>query len=84
MKSDLSKTEAKEKIDNFFLGQDFSSGELIKIKRLAMKFNIKLGSYKKMFCKKCLNKLAGKIRISKGFKMIECEKCGFKNKYKLV
>lgn len=84
MKTNLSKTEAKEKIEKFFEKENFTSEEMRKIKRLAMKFNIKLKHYKKKYCKKCLNQLKGKTRISKEHKTIECEECGFKNKFKLA
>ena len=83
MKTSLSRPEAKDKIDSFFKTSEFSPEQLKKIKRLAMKFNIKLGVYKKMFCKNCLNKLRGKIRISSGFKTTECGLCGLKNRHKI-
>lgn len=83
MKGKLSRAEAQEKINIFFSKSDFQPEELRKIKRLAMKFKIKLGDKRKLFCKKCLNKLRGKIRVSKTHKSVECEKCGFGNKFKL-
>lgn len=83
MKEKLSKTEAQEKVNNFFSKSDFQPEQLRKIKRLAMKFKIKLGEKRKFFCKKCLSKLRGKIRVSKTRKSVECEKCGFRNKFKL-
>lgn len=83
VKNSLSKSEAKDKIDSFFKTSEFFPEQLKKIKRLAMKFNIKLGAYKKRFCKKCLNSLRGKIRIFANFKTIECERCGFKNRHRI-
>jgi len=83
MKTKLSKTEAKEKIDSFFSKKSFSPSDLKKIKRLAMKFNIKLKSHRKKFCKKCLNPIKGKIRITKHYKITECSSCGYKNKIKI-
>ncbi|MDP1695686.1 MAG: hypothetical protein Q8L29_02115 [archaeon] len=83
MKTALSKTQAKEKIDSFFQGESFTAEEVKKIKRLAMKFNIKLGAYRKLFCKKCLSKLKGKLRIAKTHKIVECASCGYKNKIKI-
>ncbi len=53
MKTSLSRKEAQEKIDEFFLKEKFTAEEAKKAKRLAMKFNIKLGKYRKEFCKKC-------------------------------
>jgi RNase P subunit RPR2 len=84
MKIKMSRTEAGKTIDRFFLQERFSSEEVRKIKRLAMKFNIKLGKYRKLFCKNCLLKLRGKLRINNGHKTIVCENCGCKNMYKIV
>ncbi|MBX4212092.1 hypothetical protein KW787_01390 [Candidatus Pacearchaeota archaeon] len=75
-----SKTEAKTEIYSFFQKQSFNSDELKKIKRLAMKYNIKLGPYKKSFCKKCMTQLRGQIRIDKHYKMVVCANCGYQNK----
>ena len=83
MKKRLSKTEAKEKIDSFFKKSDFTTEEVKKIKRLAMKFNIKLKDYRKKFCKKCLSKLKGKTRIFKNYKTVECSMCSYKNRWRI-
>jgi RNase P subunit RPR2 len=84
MKTKLSKTEAQQKIFQFFQRENFSPEEVRKIKKLAMGFNIKLGNYRKKFCKKCCSKLKGKIRIMKTHKIVECENCGYKNKFRLA
>lgn len=84
MKTKLSRQEAQKKIEQFFQRENFSAEEVRKIKRLAMKFNIKLGSYRKLFCKKCLSRLRGKIRVNKTHKIIECEKCSYKNRFKMI
>ena len=83
MKLLLSKPEAKERIDSFFSGNNFSSAETKKIRRMAMKHKIKLKNYRKLFCKKCLSKLKGKTRISRTHKTIECQSCGFRNKFRI-
>ena len=84
MKPQISKTQAREKIETFFQKEDFTSEEARKIKRLAMKFNIKLGEKRKLFCKKCLSRLKGKTRITKNYKTIKCENCGYLNKFRLA
>ena len=84
MKNDISRTEAKKLIEMFFSRNNFTSEEVRKIKKLGMKFNIKLSEYRKKFCKKCLAKLNGKIRIGRIYKNVECEKCGYKNKFKMT
>lgn len=83
MKTELNKTEAKQKIDKFFQSSDFTPEQLKKIKRIAMKFNIKLGNYRKLFCKKCLHPMAGKLSISKSHKTIVCKYCNFRNKIRI-
>ena len=83
MKTKLSKKEAQKKIDSFFRKSNFTSEQLRKIKRLAMKFSIKLGKYRRLFCKSCLNPLAGKIRVFKSYKTVECKHCSYKNKVKI-
>ena len=84
MKSKLSKSQAEEKISQFFQKESFTKEEMKKIKRLAMKFKIKLGNYRRNFCKKCLSKLKGKTRVSKIHKTIICKDCGYKNRFRLV
>ena len=83
MKTSLSKTEALDKINNFFQRESFSSDEVKKIKRLAMKFNIKLADKRKLFCKKCFSKLRGKTRVTKTHKTIICEICRTLNKFSI-
>jgi RNase P subunit RPR2 len=83
MKTNLNRTKAKELIDNFFSKANFTPEQLKKIKRLAMKFNIKLGDKRKLFCRKCLNPLKGKLLITKTHKTIECKFCGYKNKARI-
>ncbi len=83
MKVKINKEEAKEKINSFFQRENFTAEEMRKIKRLAMKFRIPLKEKRKLFCKKCLNKLKGKTRISKAHKITICSFCGYKNRFKM-
>lgn len=83
MKNKISRKEAGEMIREFFSKKKFGPGGIRKIKKLAMRYNIKLREYKKKFCKKCLCELRGKIRLGKKFKTIECEKCRYKNRFSL-
>ncbi len=84
MKTKLKKQEAKQEIEDFFKTMSNKTAKDVKkIKRLAMKYNIKLGDLRKKFCKKCYSPLKGKIRINKGFKTIECLECGYKNRWKM-
>lgn len=84
MKKELSKSEAKEKIGKFFEKEGIDAEETKKMKRLAMKFNIKLRNLRGRFCKKCYADLRdSKIRISKTHKAISCKKCNYLNKIKI-
>lgn len=86
MKSKLSKSEAQEKIKEFFSHIKHKTPEEVKkIKKLAMSHNIKLGDKRKLFCKKCLNPYArdSSISIKNGFLTIECSNCNYKNRWKL-
>ena len=80
MKTKISKSEAQRRIDEFFQKDNFTTEEVKKIKRLAMKFNIKLSEHRKKFCKKCLCKLKGKTRVSRTHKNVVCESCGAVNR----
>lgn len=84
MEKKLSKKQAQEKIQEFFQTSNFKPEELKKIKRLAMKYRIRLGTLRKKFCKKCLNSLKGKTRITKTHKTVICKNCQAKNKFKLA
>jgi RNase P subunit RPR2 len=83
VKKIISKSETIEKIKEFSGKTNFSSDDVKKIKKMAMKYKIKLGEIKKKFCKKCLNPLKGKIRINNGYKSITCINCGLINKTKI-
>ncbi|VVB78721.1 Uncharacterised protein [uncultured archaeon] len=84
MKSELSKSETEKYIKEIF-SKKSSEKEIRYAKKLAMSKNIKLGNLRKKFCKKCylpFNSDNSKIRLKKGFKIVEC-KCGHKSRYKL-
>ncbi|MEK6825639.1 MAG: hypothetical protein AABY00_02525 [Nanoarchaeota archaeon] len=84
MRKNSSKIEAQKKIDVFFKKNSWTPGDLKKIKRLAMKYRIKLKDYKRLFCKKCLLPLRGKIRITKKYKNIACANCDSINRQVLT
>jgi len=84
MKTKLSRSQAEQKINDFFKQSKFTSKEMKKTKRLAMKFNIKLLPHKRKFCKSCLSQLKGKTRVTKTHKIIECNNCDYKNRFKLT
>lgn len=73
--------KTREEVESFFRKDDFSQSETKKIIKLANKHRIRLGKLRQKFCKKCLNKLKGKIKIKNSHKIIVCEKCEFVNKF---
>ena len=83
MKKAFSKQEAGKIIDEFFLKDNFSSDEMKKIKRIAMKYKIRLGIKRRNFCKKCLSKLRGSVRVNKEYKVVVCGVCGCRNRFKV-
>ncbi|MDP3881903.1 MAG: hypothetical protein Q8Q31_03435 [Nanoarchaeota archaeon] len=83
MRRDINKRQAMEEINEFFKQEEFTSENMKKIKRMAMKYKIRLGEYRRMFCKKCLSKLKGKTTIRKGYKNIKCRVCGATNRQRI-
>ncbi len=76
MKEKLSKTEAKKEIEEFFSNiKNKTPKQIKKIKKLAMKHNLKLGDLRKKFCKKCYSPNLKVKSIKKGYKTIECVSC---------
>ncbi len=85
----LSKQEIEQKIKEIFSKKP-SPNEIKKVKQLAMSKNIKITSFKKLFCKKCLTIFTptnSKIRIKKQnkipVKIIKCEYCGYVSRWKI-
>lgn len=82
----LSKTEVEEEVKHFFEDiKSKSQREVKKIKKLAMRNSIKLKDKRKLFCKKCFKPYKNpKTRIKKGFKIIICENCGNRSRWKIA
>jgi RNase P subunit RPR2 len=57
--------------------------DIKKIKKMAMKFNIRLGDLRKRFCKKCLSPNLKVKGIKKGIKNVECQECRNLMKWKV-
>jgi len=84
MKRRLSKTEAQQNIDSFFQRSSWSPDELKKLKKLAMKYRIRLGAYRKRFCKKCFLPLKGSVHVTRNNKSVVCKSCGFTSKFRIM
>jgi RNase P subunit RPR2 len=78
----VTKLDVKEEIKKAF-NKELSPKEIKKIKRLAMKYNIKLGELRKKFCKKCFSTKLKIRRVKKGIKTVECEQCKNVMRWKL-
>jgi len=87
MKTSISKSQAKEKIESFFRqAEELDSKNIKKIKRLAMKYKIKLQNHRRRFCKYCYFDLkynAGKTRLTRNCKTIICKNCKKTNRFKI-
>ncbi len=84
MKTKLSKKQAEEKIREFFKKiKEKKPEEIKKIKRLAMHYNIKLGKLRKEFCKFCFSPRLKVVKIKNGIKVVECENCGKKSRWRV-
>jgi RNase P subunit RPR2 len=82
----ISKTQAKEEIQKFFLDiKNKDPKDIKKIKKLAMSQNIPLKENRKLFCKKCLESYSNKekIRIKNKTKIITCKNCDSISRIKL-
>ncbi len=80
----LSKKEAIEKIEEFFKDiKNKNPKEIKKIKKLAMKHNIKLKEKRKKFCKKCFSPRLKIISIKNKIKRVVCEECGYISRWKI-
>jgi RNase P subunit RPR2 len=76
MKTELSRKQAEEKIENFFKEIDKKTPEQVrKMKRLAMHYKIKLKDKRKLFCKYCYSSKLRVKSIKKGMKSVECQNC---------
>ncbi len=85
MKKTFSKSNALKEIEDFFSDiKKKTPEEIKKIKKVAMKYKIKLGDKRKLFCKKCFSPyVKPSISIKNDFVNITCENCEYKNRWKL-
>ena len=81
----LSKSEAQKQIEEFFNDiQNKNPKEVKKIKKIAMRHNIKLGEKRKLFCKKCFFPYKDvSIRIKKDVLSMNCGNCGYTARWKV-
>ena len=80
----ISKTEAKEIVEQFFKDiQNKNPDEIKKIKKLAITQNIKLKENRKKFCKKCFSSNLKTIGTKNKIKRVRCESCGNIGRWKI-
>lgn len=79
----LSKKEAQEIVQEFFdNSQRIEPSQVKKMKTLAMTHRIRLGEYRKKFCKKCYVDLTlGTVKILGKNKKVVCGVCRTINKW---
>ena len=85
MKSDLTKSEIEKYVQEVF-SKKSSPNEIKRAKKLAMNKKIRLGEYRKRFCKKCYsqyNSSNSEVRIKNGLKVIRCKECKTISRYKI-
>lgn len=81
---DLSKTKAKEKIEEFFKDIKEKDKESIrKIKKLASHYHIRLNEKRKVFCKYCYSTKLKTRKIRQNMKTVECENCKKMMRFKI-
>lgn len=84
MKTKLTKKEAGEKIKDFFKSiENKTAKDIKKIKRLAMRYNIKLGKLRKKFCKYCYSTKLRVKSVKRGMKTVRCLVCGKISRWKI-
>ncbi len=84
VKKKLEKKQAKKEIEKFFRNlKNKTANDIKKIKRLAMRHNIKLGKLRKRFCKYCFSPKLKVKSIQKGVKKVMCGECGKISRYKI-
>ena len=86
MAKKIKKDEAVKQIRKFFSKIDNKrERDIKKIKKIAMSHNLKLGSKRKKFCKKCYIPYTtnSKVRIKNRIKSITCNNCGYISRWKI-
>ncbi|MBM3233650.1 hypothetical protein FJZ19_00985 [Candidatus Pacearchaeota archaeon] len=78
----INKTEAIEKIENFFK-EKHEKEKVRKIKKLAMSHQIKLREKRKKFCKKCFSMNLRVLSVKNKIKKVKCEDCGSLMRWKI-
>ena len=82
MKKEISRTEAMEKMSEFFK-EKHDKEKVRKMKRLAMSHRIRLKEERKKFCQKCFSMNLKVLGIKNGIKRVECEDCGRLMRWKI-
>ena len=79
----LTKKQAEEKI-NVFFEKKHSKEEVRKIKKISMRYRIKLKEFRKKFCSKCFSMNLKFKKVKKNIKTVECSECGNLMRLKLA
>jgi len=71
----MNKTQAEEKITDFFKEKQ-DKEDVKKIKKISMRYRIKLKDLRKKFCSKCFSMNLKFRKVGKMRKTVECSECG--------
>jgi len=82
MKAKFTKEQVKEKITRFFQSKHLAK-QVKKMKKLAMRHQIKLGKYRKKFCKKCYSMNLQTQSIKNKLKRVKCGDCEYVARWKI-
>ena len=76
------KKQVEKEIKKFFKSKHDSS-QVKKIKKLGMRYQIKLGKLRKLFCKKCYSMNLRTLSVKRGIKRVGCGDCRFVARWKI-
>ena len=80
----ISKEEAKDYVKRVFSKERLVKEEVLKARKLCLKYRIPLKPYKSLFCKNCLTDLRnGSVRVSKNYKAVTCVNCKSISKFRI-
>jgi len=78
----MNKKQAEEKINEFFK-EKHNKEEVRKIKKISMRYRIKLKDLRKKFCSKCFSMKLKFKKVKGNRKTVECLECGNLMRWKI-
>lgn len=78
----MNKKQAEEKI-NLFFREKHSKEDVRKIKKISMRYRIKLKDFRKKFCNRCFSMNLKFRKVKGNRKTVECSDCGNLMRWKI-